>query len=163
MRAKARALLLFFAVLIGSAGCDHASKQIALSALAHETVSLAGDALRFQLAHNAGAFMSAGEGLPDGLRSVLLVGLVPLIVVGLCAHFLRSAELPVALAVGLGLVAGGGLSNWLDRLLHDGFVTDFILLRAGALHTGIFNVADVAVVAGVLLVVLARRSRTSDV
>ncbi|MEN8162170.1 MAG: signal peptidase II [Myxococcota bacterium] len=53
--------------------------------------------------------------------------------------------------VALGLVAGGGFANWLDRVLGDGSVTDFVSLGVGALRTGIFNLADVAIVLGVLL------------
>lgn len=52
------------------------------------------------------------------------------------------------------MIVGGGLANWLDRMLHDGAVTDFVSLGLGPLRTGIFNVADVAIVAGLLLLVL---------
>jgi signal peptidase II len=162
MKARTRALLLFAAVLLGSAGCDHASKQVALATLGGEgPLSLAGDAVRLELAYNAGAFLSAGADLPEGVRRFLLIGLVPLGVAALCAHFLRARELPVALAVGLGLLAGGGLANWADRILHDGLVTDFILLRVAGLHTGVFNLADVAVVAGVLLLALSQHRAPS--
>ena len=54
----------------------------------------------------------------------------------------------------LSLGAGGGLSNWLDRLLHGGAVTDFVSLGLGPLRTGVFNLADVFIVAGVALLLL---------
>ena len=43
---------------------------------------------------------------------------------------------------------GGGVGNWIDRVLHAGVVTDFVRIGLGPLRTGIFNVADVAVMAG---------------
>ncbi|MET0554978.1 MAG: signal peptidase II, partial [Vicinamibacteria bacterium] len=58
--------------------------------------------------------------------------------------------------VGLGLVWAGGLSNLLDRV-RDGHVVDFVMLSAGPLRTGVFNVADVAITAGVVLVLFARK------
>jgi signal peptidase II len=36
-------------------------------------------------------------------------------------------------------------------VVDDGAVTDFVSLGLGALRTGIFNVADLAIVAGLLL------------
>jgi signal peptidase II len=53
------------------------------------------------------------------------------------------------------LVIAGGLGNLLDRLTHGGRVVDFMQLRAGPLRTGVFNVADVALMAGIGLVLLA--------
>jgi signal peptidase II len=159
MRPSPKTLPAFFVVLGGTAGCDHASKQLALSSLADAgSVSLAGDTLRLQLASNTGGFLSLGAGLPDGLREILFIGLVPLLLLALCAYYLRSADASIPLRVALGLVAGGGLANWVDRMLHDGAVTDFINLGVGPLRTGIFNVADVAVVAGAGLLIWSTQS-----
>ena len=54
----------------------------------------------------------------------------------------------------LSLVCAGGMSNLVDRLLHNGLVTDFLILRLGLLRTGVFNLADVMIVLGTLLFVL---------
>ena len=43
------------------------------------------------------------------------------------------------------------MSNLVDRFARKGLVTDFILLRVGPIHTGIFNVADLAIVAGLII------------
>ena len=48
----------------------------------------------------------------------------------------------------------GGLSNLIDRLIYDGRVTDFLNVGIGSLRTGIFNLADMAILAGALLLVL---------
>jgi len=48
------------------------------------------------------------------------------------------------------MIIGGGIGNLIDRIMRDGRVTDFIYLEAGPLHTGIFNVADMAITIGVM-------------
>jgi signal peptidase II len=50
----------------------------------------------------------------------------------------------------LGLVIGGALANALDRYLH-GAVADFFLLHWRAWNWYVFNLADIAIVAGVAL------------
>jgi signal peptidase II len=57
-------------------------------------------------------------------------------------------------ALGAALVAAGGLGNLWDRLVAGGLVIDFLNLGIGPLRTGIFNVADLAIVAGVVLLAL---------
>lgn len=52
------------------------------------------------------------------------------------------------LAVSLGLIIGGALANALDRL-HLGGVADFFSLHAFGFYWYVFNIADVAIVAGV--------------
>ncbi len=52
------------------------------------------------------------------------------------------------LAWALSLIIGGALGNGLDRILH-GAVADFVHLHWGSLSWYVFNLADVAIVAGV--------------
>jgi signal peptidase II len=139
-------------VLAACVGCDHASKRAAEALLAGTGgLGLAGDTIQFQLAANPGAFMSLGAGLPEPVRQVLLLGLVPLLLAIVCFGFAHSLRTSRAQWLALALVAGGGIGNWLDRVLHDGLVTDFVSIGFGGLRTGIFNLADLAVVAGVCL------------
>jgi signal peptidase II len=53
--------------------------------------------------------------------------------------------------VGLVLFLAGGASNWIDRVL-SGSVVDFLNVCIGPLRTGVFNVADVAIMVGAGLV-----------
>ena len=50
----------------------------------------------------------------------------------------------------LGLVMGGALGNAIDRLLY-GWVADFYYFHVGSFHWYIFNLADVAIVVGVAI------------
>jgi len=57
--------------------------------------------------------------------------------------------------VSLGMQLGGSLGNLVDRLLHQGRVTDFIDLNFWPLQEWpVFNIADSSVVVGVVLLAL---------
>jgi signal peptidase II len=56
-------------------------------------------------------------------------------------------------ATGLTLFVAGGLSNWFDRAM-TGRVIDFMNVGIGSLRTGVFNVADVAIMCGAALFVV---------
>lgn len=63
-------------------------------------------------------------------------------------------EMPLSSVIVWSLVLSGGLGNLFDRIMHDGRVIDFMNLGIAGLRTGIFNVADVCITIGVLLLVL---------
>jgi signal peptidase II len=160
---KRRQALVFAAILALCVGCDHTAKHVAQSALGGSGgVSLCGDTIRFELAHNPGAFLSTGSRLPPAVRRLLFLVTVPAALAVVCGLSLRAGFASRASLLGLGLVAGGGLGNWLDRLLHDGAVTDFVSLGLGPLRTGVFNVADVCVMAGLALTLLAHARRNGS-
>jgi signal peptidase II len=150
--------LLFCAILAAAVGCDHATKQLAQSSLAPlHVVSLARDTVRLQLASNPGGFLSLGAALPWQLRQAFFLVLVPLAIGVICWILLRPAQLNAVKLVAAALIAGGGLANWIDRLMNSGAVTDFVSLGVGPLRTGIFNLADVLILAGIALALLPRR------
>ena len=111
------------------------------------------------MVQNGGAFLSLGANLPDAVRHAAFVLFVPLALLLVCVLAWRSGATSRASLAGLALLAGGGLGNWLDRLMHDGLVTDFVSIGVGPLRTGIFNVADVCIVAGALLFALWPKER----
>ena len=67
---------------------------------------------------------------------------------GLSAWLARGVDNKL-LAVSVGLIMGGALGNALDRVLIGG-VADFFSLHAFGFYWYVFNIADVAIVAGVL-------------
>jgi signal peptidase II len=143
-------------------GCDQVSKSAARTMLhSGVTESLFSDSLRLQLTENPGSFLSLGASLPEHLRFTLFTAAVAVILVGLVCAALFARRLSTARFVALALVAGGGISNLIDRLLYDGRVTDFLNVGIGSLRTGIFNLADMAILAGALLLVLRMRAETS--
>src|SRR6185436_10289172 len=101
------------------------------------------------------SFLGLGAALPPSMRAIVFTlgigaGLVCLF--GYLASHHRLTRLAFA---GLALVAAGGMSNLIDRITRHGLVTDFLVLRFGPLHTGIFNLADVIVMTGTGLLALS--------
>jgi signal peptidase II len=94
--------------------------------------------------------MAWNTGVSYGLLSTHMQGLLvalSLAIAVMLIYWLRKATKPLA-AASYGMLIGGALGNALDRLLH-GAVADFVLLHWGTWNWYIFNVADIAIVAGV--------------
>jgi signal peptidase II len=64
--------------------------------------------------------------------------------------------------LGVSVFVAGGVSNLLDRIVY-GNVIDFMNVGVGPLRTGIFNVADMAVILGAAIVLWAGYRSESDV
>lgn len=67
----------------------------------------------------------------------------------------------IATTAALGLMAGGALGNVVDRI-QRGKVTDFIDFHAGSWHWPAFNLADVAIVGGAMLMILTSRRHSQS-
>ncbi len=148
------------AVLVMAAGIalDQATKALARGLLEEgHRLSFLGDAFRLELAWNTGAFLGLGANLPPGLRGAILTWVVLVVAAG-AAWWALFRPGPLPTAMGAALVAAGGFGNVWDRLAAGGRVTDFMNLGLGRLRTGIFNVADLLIVAGVVLLLLPQGS-----
>lgn len=150
-RFKHSALILLLLVLC--VGCDQITKDMARHQLAFEPPqSWLHDTVRLEYAENAGAFLSFGGGFSERLRVVLFQVLPALGLVAL-TWVLFATPTPFFPAIAWSLVLSGGVGNLLDRMLYDGRVVDFMNLGIGGFRTGIFNVADVCITVGVLLLI----------
>jgi signal peptidase II len=140
------------AILAATAAVDQLVKVAARALLAgRPPIELLGGVVRVSLVENVGAFLSLGEHMPAPVRFAVFVVLVGVGLVAAIVWLLRGAgSRPFPQSAGLALVLGGGLGNLIDRLAR-GRVADFLQLRAGSLHTGVFNLGDMAIVAGVLI------------
>ena len=158
----AKALLLL--LVASTIGCDQVSKRLATVHLSGATPhSFLGDTVRLEYAENAGGFMSLGADLPPWLRvGFFTVGTGVLLV--FCIVVFHRGEWTGLALMGLALVSGGGVSNLVDRI-RQGAVVDFLNVGIGPLRTGIFNVADMAILLGLTLLLLrgcwTKASRTS--
>jgi signal peptidase II len=141
-------------VVASTVGCDRVTKHMASTLLAGKpTLSFLGDTLRLGYAENAGGFLSLGAKLPALVRTGIFTVAAGAILLVLLLSLLRSRWSPWRV-FGVTLFLAGGLSNWIDRLFR-GSVVDFLNVGVGWLRTGIFNFADVAIMLGIALVVLA--------
>jgi signal peptidase II len=149
-------LLTILFVLVACVGCDQAAKSVVEARLASQPpLSFFGGLLRLQYAENPGAFLSLGAGLPAPTRAALLVIAVGFLLVAALVYLVRARNLNLGQWLGLALLAGGGLGNLVDRILHSGRVVDFAILSLGPLHTGVFNLADLAIVGGLAVFALS--------
>ena len=49
------------------------------------------------------------------------------------------------------MIIGGGFGNVISRALNNGAVVDFVYIDFGLVSTGIFNIADIAIITGVMM------------
>jgi len=82
----------------------------------------------------------------EGAFSTLLILLIPLLLIMLIFYARKTDKIN---RVFLGMILGGGLGNWLDRLIF-GAVLDFMDLHLKGYHWPAFNVADLAITLGLL-------------
>jgi signal peptidase II len=108
-------------------------------------------------AENTGGFLSLGAGLPSGGRTAVFVVGTGVMLLAVAVALLRYRADARSL-LGATLFLAGGASNWMDRVVH-GKVVDFLNVGIGPVRTGIFNVADMAILAGLALLVVSEFSR----
>ena len=143
------------AVFLLTVGCDQGSKALARSYLAGgNDVSLLGGVLVLRYVENQGAFLSLGAWLPRPVRRAVFIAFPLIILAGVIFYVIRKKDLRGPFAVGLSFAAGGGAGNLLDRIIHDGRVGDFLNLGVGGVRTGIFNLADMSIMLGCLLLLI---------
>lgn len=149
-------VILFLLVI--TTACDQGTKYLAQEHLIGKgRISMAGDVFRLQYSENTGAFLSMGSELPEPTRKIIFTVLVAVILGGFLVYLLRSKELNRMSVIAGGLMVGGGVGNLIDRIFNNGAVVDFLNLGIGSLRTGIFNIADMAIMAGLFLFIFAGR------
>ena len=143
MSATARAWALAAALCAFVLAANQAAKAaIEAHLVLGERVEVLGP-LELTLAHNSGVAFGLAGGAGGGLLLTTVVAL------GVIGYLFARNPTRKGMWVAVGLLAGGALGNLIDRIRADA-VTDFI-------HVGSwpdFNLADVAISAGVILLVL---------
>jgi signal peptidase II len=138
-----------FLLVLAAVGLDQATKHAARSDLSGKPpVFLVDRVLVLRYVENEGAFLSLGARLSRPVRTVTFIAF-PLVVLGcMVVYILRNGEITWNTLAGFSLIVGGGVGNLIDRMMRDGRVGDFIMIGVGGIRTGIFNFADLAVLAG---------------
>ena len=154
--------VLLCLLLAGTAGCDRVTKHLAVTNLAGMPErSYLGDTIRLDYHENTGGFLSAGATWRPEVRAAVFQGANGVFLFGSLALAVRFKWSRLG-AAGLLVFLAGGFSNLIDRITM-GSVIDFLNVGIGPIRTGIFNVADVAIMAGIGLLILEhwRRQRAS--
>lgn len=145
-------LLIMFGAVVFVA-VDQLIKYIVVKNMnLHDTIPILKDALHITYVLNDGAAFSMLSG-----QSWLLCGVTSVFMIGLIVAFFTKHVNDMPTLCSLGLIISGGVGNLIDRVfrgteLFNGLVVDYIDFRL--INFAIFNVADVFVVCGGILLVI---------
>ena len=146
--------LVILLILALNIGCDQVTKSIARKNLHYyEYRRYFFDHILLTRVQNTGAFLSLGDSSSGWVKMVFL-NILPLlaVVIGL-VYILVKTNLDRVTVLGIILIIGGGAGNIYDRLTY-GSVTDFMHIDFVIFQTGIFNVADMSIMAGTIVILL---------
>ena len=152
-------------LIVGIITCDQATKQLAASYLKDAPRhTYLRDTIRIEYAENEGAFLGLGNQWSASVRFWLFVVGNGILLSWIGIWIWRHRTASTGHTLGMAFIWGGGVSNFADRILSDGRVVDFLNMGVGPVRTGIFNVADVAIMSGVGLLILdwARSAKRDD-
>jgi signal peptidase II len=121
-----------------------------------QSIPVLGDFLRFTYVENPG--IAFGIRLGDGTVFTVLSILAS---IGILVYLITHWNDPMGVKCGLALILGGAFGNLIDRILH-GKVVDFIEMSVDKYSWPVYNIADAAVVIGmvVMLITVFRHERT---
>ena len=146
MKGRGVRIVVFWVVVILVVALDQATKAGVRAILDDGPQVLIPGIMNLVHVQNTGAAFSIGQG--GGLFFVIVA---VAFLVGAIYLVWTAADMPLWLAMSIGLVAGGGVGNMIDRVI-DGAVTDF--LATTFIDFPVFNVADICVTVGIALSVI---------
>jgi signal peptidase II len=145
--------------------CDQLSKRIVrIKIQTNERIQVIQDTLILTKVENSGAAYSFGSNWHPIVKRIVLQVIPAIVLLVLLVLTLTKAEYPKVVIVGFSFVIGGGIGNVFDRIAY-GSVTDFMYVDLGFFATEIFNMADVSIVIGALIVLthtLLHKKKTND-
>jgi len=163
MGRMARWALMMIAI-VATIGCDRVTKHAAATMLAGQPAhSYFADTVRLGYVENTGGFLSLGASWPRRIRTTFFTVTTGVILLTLAVVAIARRRETWS-SLGSALFLAGGVSNWIDRIAR-GRVVDFLNIGVGPARTGVFNVADTAIMLGAAIFVLAefRRSRAMKI
>lgn len=164
---RTRRVAAVSALVLVLVSLDHLTKWLAITYLmGNPPIIYLGDLFRLQYATNTGAFLSLGAGLPESIRPFLLTGLNGVILATVALFLIVRRSIPNSVTLALGLILSGGIGNMIDRIFRDGVVVDFMNIGIPwgplQIRSGIFNIADIAIMAGLFLMIGVELFSPSD-
>jgi len=134
-------------------GCDQLSKKIAREHITpNESIAVIKDNFILMNVENTGAAYSVGSNLNPVIKKILLQIIPATVLLVLLWLSLVKSKYPKEMVFGFCFIIGGGIGNVFDRIVY-GSVTDFMYIDLGFFNTQIFNMADVSIVVGSLIIV----------
>lgn len=120
-----------------------------------EVIELIGEKFILTNVENSGAFLGMGSDMNPTLKLIFLL-ILPVVVLAMVVYYiLKNKQLDKLSLIAFCCIIGGGIANVYDRIVY-GSVTDFLHIDLGGVfRTGIFNVADMSVTFGMIVLVYA--------
>lgn len=149
-----RSLSIYF-IILSNIALDQISKILVRKHInPSDQIQLIGDYFLMLNVENTGAFLGMGSDFNPILKQILLI-VMPVFVLGyLIYYILKNNQLDKIHTFALATIAGGGIANIYDRIRY-GSVTDFLFIDLGGMFkTGIFNIADVSVSTGMIILLI---------
>ena len=143
------------AIIIATIAFDQISKVLVRAYVEPGSqTEIIGNYFTLHNVENVGAFLGMGSSLNPTLKLILLL-ILPIVVLGfVLIHILKNKDLDRLSLIAFSIIVGGGIANVYDRIVY-GSVTDFFYMKlTDTLHTGIFNVADLFVTTGMIMLLI---------
>ena len=108
--------------------------------------------IKLHTINNYGIAFSLFDGLQDGGRLVLSI-VILIVLIFVAYELYKNLRSSINYLLGLSLVLGGGVANFIDRF-DNGSVTDFIILHYENIYfPAVFNIADLAISIGAIFII----------
>lgn len=131
-----------------SLGIDIISKQLVLNfMLEHQSITIIKNFFYITFAKNTGVAFSFLEG------KVPLIIIMTSIIIILILKYIKSTNPNKYESISYGLILGGAIGNLIDRIIY-GYVIDFLDFNLFGYPYPIFNLADTAIVIGVIALII---------
>ena len=154
IKLKTPAMIPMLLTAAGVMLADALTKALASVSLASiGDITVIGGLLELRLTHNSGMAL----GILSGNQAAII--LLPLAVIACGAWLLRRYRLTAFTSAACGLVLGGFLGNFLERVIH-GYVVDMVYFPF--MPWFVCNFADIAICAGVALLSISLVTRPQD-
>jgi len=156
----------YFILSVSIAIIDQLSKFLVVKLIPPFTIAwtFAGDFFRLVHVRNTGAAFSMGANIPGAYRTVILVVIPVIVLIGMGIYLVRGKELPKSQRWMLAGILGGGIGNQFDRIFRSEGVVDFLDFKFfgifGLERWPTFNIADASmVVFSIVLIILLFRQK----
>lgn len=144
---------LFLALVVGVVSLDFATKWLVQRMMREfDQVDIIGEYVRLTYIFNPGAAFGIDLG-PYSRLIFLVLSVVAL--VALAGMYWATPAADRMRLVAIALICGGAIGNLVDRVRSARGVVDFLDVGIGTIRWPVFNVADIAVTSGAILLALS--------
>ena len=141
--------LYIFLLIISIISLDLYTKSV-VSDL-DNTITL-GSFIKLRTTNNYGVAFSLFDGLQNDGRLLLRI-IILIILIFVAYELYKNLRSSINYLLGLSLVLGGGVANFIDRF-DNGSVTDFIILHYENIYfPAVFNIADLSISIGAIFII----------